>query len=108
VIISSSVRESFHVALVEGAASGAVPVVRDWPFFARRAASARSLFPRDWVVATPEEAARRILESTTTEPDWLVAGKAASDHALATWDWTVTRHQFDRLLLGLALTDDRA
>ncbi|MEV6494988.1 glycosyltransferase family 1 protein, partial [Actinoplanes sp. NPDC051633] len=32
-ILSSSVRESFHVGLVEGAASHAVPVVRDWPFF---------------------------------------------------------------------------
>jgi len=32
-IVSSSVRESFHAAVAEGAASGAVPVVRDWPFF---------------------------------------------------------------------------
>ncbi|MFC7503468.1 glycosyltransferase, partial [Nocardioides sp. GCM10030258] len=31
VILSSSVRESAHLVVVEGAASGAVPVVRDWP-----------------------------------------------------------------------------
>ncbi len=102
VIISSSVRESFHVALVEGAASGAVPVVRDWPFFAAGATGASTLFPREWVVATPAEAAKRILESTAAESDWLVAGKAASDHALATWDWTVTQGLFDQLLLGQA------
>ena len=33
-ILSSSVREGCHVGLMEGAASGAVPVVRDWPFYA--------------------------------------------------------------------------
>lgn len=45
-ILSTSVRESFHCALVEGAASGAVPVVRDWPFFADADNGARTLFPR--------------------------------------------------------------
>jgi glycosyltransferase involved in cell wall biosynthesis len=105
VIVSSSVRESFHVALVEGAASGAVPVVRDWPFFAGRATGASTLFPREWVVTTPAEAAQRILDATATESDWLVAGKGATDHAMATWDWGVTRHHFDRLLLGRALAD---
>ncbi len=58
VVISSSVRESFHMGLVEGVASGALPVVRDWPFFP---GAARRLFPEDWVVDTPEQAAERIL-----------------------------------------------
>ncbi|MGN9777445.1 glycosyltransferase [Micromonospora sp. H33] len=97
VILSSSVRESFHCALVEGAASGAVPVVRDWPFFDR---GARGLFPEDWVVRTPKEAAARILATTATEAAWRKVGSAAADHALATWDWTVTRHGFDELFLG--------
>src|SRR5699024_6305007 len=66
VILSSSVRESFHCGLVEGAASGAVPVVRDWPFFAGRPSSARSLFPVDWVVDSPADAAQRILAVTAT------------------------------------------
>ncbi len=106
VILSTSVRESFHCALVEGAASGAVPVVRDWPFFAGRPASARTLFPSDWVVDTPEEAAARIIATTSTEPDWLAAGRAASRTAVTTWDYqSQVSHQFERLLLGAARPD---
>ncbi|MGN9813096.1 glycosyltransferase [Micromonospora sp. BQ11] len=97
VILSTSVRESFHCALVEGAASGALPVVRDWPFFARQRSGARTLFPADWVVGTPEEAAQRILAGTTGEEQWRTAGGSAAAHARATWDWSVTRHDFDAL-----------
>ncbi|MFC4503258.1 MULTISPECIES: glycosyltransferase [Streptomyces] len=100
VILSSSVRESFHCGFVEGAASGAVPVARDWPFFAGREHSARSLFPAEWVTGTPQEAARRVLECTASEEAWLKAGQAAAEHALSVWDWTVVRDGFDRLLLG--------
>jgi hypothetical protein len=99
VIVSSSVRESFHCGLVEGAASGAVPVVRDWPFFAGRPHGARTVFPADWVVATPEEAADRIRALTATEDVWLAAGAAAAEYAMATWDWSVTQTGYDRLLL---------
>lgn len=100
VILSSSVRESFHAGLVEGAASGAVPVVRDWAFFAGRANGARTLFPGDWVVGTPEEAAARILETTQDAEVWRRAGSAASAHALATWDWDVVKDGYERLLSG--------
>jgi glycosyltransferase involved in cell wall biosynthesis len=100
VIVSSSLRESFHCGLVEGVASGAVPVVRDWPFFAGRPHGAHTLFPEDWVVDTPEQAAERILKLTATEDGWREAGRVASAHALAAWDWTVTSGDFDRLLLG--------
>ncbi|SDZ37975.1 Glycosyltransferase involved in cell wall bisynthesis [Micromonospora pattaloongensis] len=99
VILSSSVRESFHCGLVEGAASGAVPIVRDWPFFAGKPHGARTLFPADWVVADPDEAAERILAATATEESWRETGRAASEHALKTWDWSITQHDFDRLLL---------
>ena len=99
VILSSSVRESFHCGLVEGAASGSVPVVRDWPCFDRRPRGARTLFPADWVVSSPREAAERIRAATADEETWQKSGQAAADHALAVWDWNVVRHEFDRLLL---------
>lgn len=98
VILSSSVRESFHAALVEGATSGAVPVVRDWPFFAGRRHGARTLFPSAWVVATPEEAASRILHTTRDADVWRSAGQAASAHARATWDWDVVKGDYERFL----------
>jgi glycosyltransferase involved in cell wall biosynthesis len=99
VILSTSVRESFHCGLTEGAASGAVPVVRDWPFFAGRPHGARTLFPADWVVGSPSEAAERILAVTADEETWVKTGQAAAEHALASWDWTVVQRDFDRLLL---------
>jgi glycosyltransferase involved in cell wall biosynthesis len=98
VILSTSVRESFHLGLIEGAASSAVPVVRDWPFFAGRPAGARSIFPADWIVSTPQQAAERILQLTETEECWRKAGEAAAEHALVTWDWSVTQTEYDELL----------
>jgi glycosyltransferase involved in cell wall biosynthesis len=95
VILSASVRESFHCAVIEGAASGAVPVVRDWPFFPGGAAT---MFPGDWLVGSPEEAAERILAATSSEATWRKAGSEASATTLATWDWSTTAVLFDRLL----------
>jgi glycosyltransferase involved in cell wall biosynthesis len=95
VVLSTSVRESFHMGLVEGAASGAVPVVRDWPFFP---GAARDLFLSDWVVDTPEDAAIRILAATSTDEAWRATGRSAAEHVIGRWDWQVVKHDFDRLL----------
>ncbi|WP_022923485.1 glycosyltransferase family 4 protein [Serinicoccus marinus] len=74
VVLSTSRRESFGLALVEGAASGAVPVVRDWPVFAPLG-GARGLFG-DWVVDTVDEAVARI-RSVAEEPGWSAASEQA-------------------------------
>ncbi|MFD6193927.1 MULTISPECIES: glycosyltransferase family 1 protein [unclassified Streptomyces] len=97
VILSSSVREGCHVGVMEGAASGAVPVVRDWPFFAGKKHGASTLYPADWVVSTPEAAADRILAVTADEETWSQHCRASEKHALATWDWPVVRGEFDRV-----------
>lgn len=103
-ILSSSVRESFHWGLVEGAASHAVPVVRDWTFFPGAAAR---LFPAGWVAATPEQAAERVLAATASEEVWRKAGADAAAHVLSTWDATVTAEGYDRLLGIGAVTSRR-
>ncbi|MFE0732952.1 glycosyltransferase [Streptomyces antibioticus] len=100
VVLSSSVRESFHCGLVEGTVSGALPVVRDWPFFAALEHGPRTLFPADWVVSTPEEAAERILAHTGSEEIRRAVAEPAAKHALALWDWSAVGLDFDRLLLG--------
>ena len=100
VIMSSSVREGCHVGLMEGAASAAVPVARDWPYFAGHPNSARTLYPEGWVVGSPQEAAERILAVTSTEDAWRKAGGLASEYALSSWDWGVVQKQFDGLFLG--------
>ncbi|USQ76324.1 hypothetical protein [Ornithinimicrobium cryptoxanthini] len=75
IILSSSIREGWHLGLIEGAASGAVPVVRDWPLVARRG-GARSLFPAEWVVADLDEADARL--TALADPEhW----QAAADRA---------------------------
>ena len=95
VAISASARESFHIGFVEGVASGAVPVVRDWPFFP---GATRKLFPADWVVDGPEAAAERILSLTQDEAVWRAAATDAAQHVLEKWDWSVVSQEFDRLL----------
>ncbi len=97
VILSTSFRESFHIGLVEGAASGAVPVVRDWPFFP---GAPRQLFPDEWVVDSPEQAAERILATTADEDTWRATGQAASRHVAEKWDWAVVKPLYDDFLLG--------
>ena len=97
VILSTSVRESQHVGLLEGAASGAVPVVRDWPYFAGRDHGARSLFPADWVVDDPIEAAERILKATEDEATWRRLGQEASAEAIARYDITALASDYHRL-----------
>lgn len=94
VVLSSSVRESFHMGLVEAVASGALPGVRDWPFFP---GAARELFPADWVVGTPTEAAQRILALTADAQVWSEATRAAAAYVLERWDWTVVRRAFEAL-----------
>lgn len=100
VVLNGSVREGFPRPIGQAAASGAVPVVRNWPFFAGRAHGARTSFPTDWVVDTAEEAAERIIKVTESEDVWREAGRAASSYAMATWDWTRVAADYDAVLLG--------
>ena len=64
-ILSTSLRESCPVGVLEGVASGAVPVVREWPVFARLDA-AHQLFPERFVFNTAAEAAT-IIEANRAE-----------------------------------------
>ena len=105
VVLSSSVRESFHMGLVEGVASGAVPVVRDWPFFP---GATRGLFPPEWTATTPARAAERILEETASEDRWRQEGRAAGELVLRRWDWSVVSAEYADLLAVRRATDDTA
>jgi hypothetical protein len=82
------------MGLVEAVASGALPVVRDWPFFP---GAARELFPADWVVDTPGQAAERILALTQDAEVWRPAAAEASRHVRERWDWPVVRTSFEEL-----------
>lgn len=66
-ILSSSLRESFHLGLLEGVLGGAVPVVRDWPFYSAHG-GAGALYPAEWVVPDVDAALSRIW-ALRKEPD---------------------------------------
>jgi glycosyltransferase involved in cell wall biosynthesis len=99
VLVSSSTRESFHLAVVEGAASGAVPVVRDWPLLARYGGP-RALFPADWVASDLDAAAARVLQATATPEAFAAAGTGAREAALAAFDAPQVAPTYERLLLA--------
>ncbi|WP_088318039.1 glycosyltransferase [Kineosporia sp. R_H_3] len=99
VVVSSSVRESFHLGLVEGVASGAVPVVRDWPLFAA-VGGPHDLFPSDWVTPEPAAAAARVLACTADVATWRAAGAAAAGWVRDRYDARTTQPRYDDLLLG--------
>ncbi len=60
-ILSTSYREGSHESLVEGALTGAIPVLRKWPMVASYGAPA-GVFPQFPSFETPKEAADHILE----------------------------------------------
>ncbi|GAA5032373.1 glycosyltransferase family 4 protein [Actinopolymorpha pittospori] len=97
-VISASRREGFPVGPTEGAASGAVPIMRDWPMYASYE-GARGVFPTEWVVERPEEAVERIL--AFADPERRDAeGAAARRHVVANFDWSVVEPHFRAVLLG--------
>lgn len=97
VIVSASVRESWHVGLVEGAASGAVPVVRDWPLLASRGGP-RTLFPDEWVVDDLDRAEARV-RRVTAPGTWEREGARAREQAMTLFDPDAVAETYRRLLL---------
>lgn len=73
-MLSPSYRETFHLAPVEGMASGALPVV--W-----NREGAQEIFPPEHVHESTEEAARRILEINENVPDFIAASETAKQAA---------------------------
>jgi len=77
VILSCSFREGWHLGFIEGVASGAVPVLRDWPMLAKRQGAA-SVFPRSWIVKDLE-AAHEAINAVANEDVWLTASASAQE-----------------------------
>ncbi|GAB2602737.1 glycosyltransferase [Pseudactinotalea suaedae] len=97
VILSTSRFEGTHEALLEGVASGALPVVRNWPAL-RPWGGAASLYPPEWVVDSPQAAAARILAAQPSPPE-SAAARSAQRWALSEMDWDVVRPEFDAVVL---------
>jgi glycosyltransferase involved in cell wall biosynthesis len=98
VIVSSSRREGTHEGLIQGAASGAFPVVRNWPYVARWG-GARTMVPDGWVVDTAREGARMLLAATGDDTTFDDRRRAVADWTIRRYDWSVVRPQLDEVLL---------
>jgi glycosyltransferase involved in cell wall biosynthesis len=98
VIVSSSRREGTHEGLLQGVASGAFPLVRDWPYVAKWGGPA-TLYPADWVVEEPAQAAQRLLEAAADPAGFGKARAEAAEWVVARYDWSVVRPAMDALLL---------
>ena len=70
-VLSTSDDESFHLAPAEGMASGAVPVIRNWP-------GADTIFDPMWIRGDATEMADTILETVGGER-WEAAGEVARE-----------------------------
>lgn len=95
VILSTSRREGTHEGFIEGVASAALPVCRNWPVMARWGGP-RALFPAEWIVESPEEAAARIRELADNR-DYC---ERQADAVVERFDWSMVRKDYDDLLLG--------
>ncbi|MGB3186134.1 MAG: hypothetical protein WBB15_09750 [Ornithinimicrobium sp.] len=96
-ILSTSLRESCPVGVLEGTAAGAVPVVREWPVFARYQ-GARRLFPEGQVFDTVDEAVDTILRLSQPEDR-----QAASERVLEHMSDNFSESGNEKRLLDLIL-----
>jgi glycosyltransferase involved in cell wall biosynthesis len=59
-VLSMSDIESFHLAVAEGMASGAVPVIRPWP-------GSSEIYDKEWIHVNPSDAAAAVLANADEE-----------------------------------------
>ncbi len=102
IIVSSSFREGWHLGLIEGVASGAVPVVRDWPMLAARG-GAGSIFPHDWVVSDVDQADARI-SALSDLGSWEASAKAAQAQIMVMMDPESAQLHYQEYVLGERLS----
>ncbi|MDZ7577723.1 MAG: hypothetical protein U0904_06070, partial [Candidatus Nanopelagicales bacterium] len=79
-ILSTSRRESFHQGLIEGALSGSVAVVRNWPMLARYGGPGTFL-PKPWICEDAMSMSERICALIGDERKWEVERLACREAA---------------------------
>lgn len=92
-ILSVSDYESFHLAVAEGAASGAIPIVRNWE-------GADEIYPSQWICRDVQEMAGRIL-AQARDPDIAAQRAQVRQHIQRTFDISHIEAQYDRILAAL-------
>ncbi|WP_345474141.1 glycosyltransferase [Glutamicibacter ectropisis] len=96
-MLSPSYRETFHLAPVEGMASGALPVVweRD---------GADEIFPSDFVISDVTEAAQLILGTVADKRDYLARSLEAQEYATR-YSRSFVKSEWVKLILSCQRAD---
>ena len=104
--LNTSHVEGWPVGLIESAASGCVPVVRDWPQVAALG-GARGIY-RDtpaWVTSTPAQAAARIVEFADVGT-WVRESARSREAAVALCAVGTTTNEYLDVILGASRAVD--
>jgi glycosyltransferase involved in cell wall biosynthesis len=91
-VLSTSDDESFHLAPAEGMASGAVPVVRNWP-------GAATVYGAEWICASVDEMVTRIA-TAVADGTWTGLGRRAEQEAGAAFDTGTVLQRFADVLVA--------
>jgi glycosyltransferase involved in cell wall biosynthesis len=87
-VLSTSEHESFHMAVAEGMASGAIPLIRDWE-------GARDIYPEQFIFSTIPEAVK-IIDQSRERRDEL--GEYCKDYARQHFDRSVILPKISRVI----------
>jgi glycosyltransferase involved in cell wall biosynthesis len=90
-LVSSSEDESFHLAPAEGMASGAVPVIINWP-------GADAIYSPQWIHSSTEEMAE-FIDSAVSSGQWGELGRQAKAEVEAAFRVEKVCHEWARLLI---------
>lgn len=101
-ILSTSRSESFHAAVAEGMASGAVPVVRRWPVCQRWRGAERQ-YPNALLFDEVDEAVAQILALSANPAALAEASAQASREAMERFDSSVALPKLAGIILGTEL-----
>jgi glycosyltransferase involved in cell wall biosynthesis len=93
-VLSTSDDESFHLAPAEGMASGAIPVIRDWP-------GADAIYEARWIHRTTQEMAEAILASSD-ERSWEAERHLAREQLRSTYALDRVLAEWTDLLASVA------
>ena len=91
-VLSTSDGESFHLAPADGMASGAVPVIRDWP-------GADTIYDRRWIRHDPPAMAD-LIATIAAEDRWEMAGAEAKAEVRERYAVGVVADAWSRILEG--------
>jgi glycosyltransferase involved in cell wall biosynthesis len=77
-VLSLSDDESFHLAPAEGMATGAIPIIRNWP-------GADTVYAKHWVLTDTDEMIERIVSLARDADRWERESQRARDEAVTSF-----------------------